>query len=81
LLFWGDAYQVDKPRRDAERLIHTLEWVQLGHTRIEELAPALRGAGLTATSKWKQCQADLSRPFRVEAPGPPVSQWRIVLSR
>jgi hypothetical protein len=56
------AYLTVKPQRDSAHLIRVLEQVQVGHTRIEDIAPALRSAGAVAGVKGGKCEADLTGP-------------------
>jgi hypothetical protein len=74
------VYLITKPQRDAEHLVQILERLQVGHTRIEELAQAFRGAGLTATSKEGTCQTDLRRVLEPTSSGPTVSSVASSLS-
>lgn len=74
------GYLATKPQRDAKHLIQILQQVQVGHTRIEELAQTLRGAGVSATSKGGNCQKDLSSPFAPKSLRPPVSNGGSSLS-
>jgi hypothetical protein len=67
------VYLIVKPQRDATRLLQVLEHVQIGHTRIEEIAPALRGAGAVAGVRDGTCEADLSGSLRSKALHPTES--------
>jgi hypothetical protein len=67
------AYLIVKPQRDATRLLQVLEQVQIGHTRIKDIAPALRSAGAVAGVKGGNCEADLNGPLRTKALHPTES--------
>jgi hypothetical protein len=62
------AYLIAKPQRDAAHLVRLLEQVQVGRTRIEDIAPALRSAGAVAGVKGGKCEADLNRPLVSQTP-------------
>jgi hypothetical protein len=64
------AFLMAKPQRDADRLVQVLERVQVGRTRIEDIAPALRRAGSVEGVKGGECEADLNGPPRTKAPHP-----------
>jgi len=67
------AYLIVRPQRDAARFIRILELVQVGHTRIEDIAPALRSAGAVAGVKGGKCEADLTGPMPTKALHPTES--------
>ena len=56
------VYLIVKPQRHAARVIQVLEQVQIDHTRIEDIAPALRRAGAVAGVKSGKCEVDLNGP-------------------
>ena len=68
------AYLTIKPQRDAARVIRVLEQVQIGHTRIEDIAPALRREGAVAGVRGGKCEADLSGSLHTNASHPPESE-------
>jgi hypothetical protein len=44
------AYSIASPQRDVTRLIRVIEQAQVGHTRIEDIAPAGAVAGVRGKS-------------------------------
>lgn len=61
------AYVVAEEQRDAAHLIKVLEQVQVGHTQIEDIAPALHSARTAAASKDEGCETN-SRHSKVSSP-------------
>jgi hypothetical protein len=74
------AYLIIKPRFDADRLVQVLEQVQVGHTRIEDIAAALRSAGAVGGEKGGKCEADLSGASYPKVLHPPESAGRSALT-
>jgi hypothetical protein len=56
------AYLIAKQHRDAAYLIKVLQQVQVGHSRIEDIAPDLRSVGAVAGVRGGMCEAELNGP-------------------